>query len=521
MTVDVGTPADYGLPPKFARFRKAQQLGLGRILDESFNGCPAPRFRGVQMVVGSGKTGYFMALDRLRRAVNPAHRTAILTMTKPLQRQILDDFSSLGLFDMRGRSNYACTYYGDCERGAEQKCSLSRGVSCLYRAAYEQACQAPVVITNLAYWLAIHRHGEGLGRFDLLVIDEAHSLLAGLTDAATLRFSPHKGPQGEFGRIRLDLWRLWGRQRLDEIKAELRLASSEREAKLRKEQLDLEFLVREAKDGEYVVDVNEEGWAQVAPIWPADSAERLLYQGVPEVVLLSGVLLPKTMQLVGAKGAPGTARFESYPAEFSPSSWPVQLVDVGRIQHNMSSSTKGAWINAHAKIIAHHRNHKGIVHTVSYTRAQEIFDALPAALRPRCILHRSGNIEEAITKFKLANWPAVLLSPALTTGYDFPEEEENFSIVSKMPRPDFSSTPNLRRERKNRDPSYDDYEMMMTFQQMIGRMKRTAAQRAAVYVLDSHARYLLPNHRSELVSEWVYPLLVWGKKGDPSPQPAF
>lgn len=521
----LGVPADLGLPEKFTSYRGSQQRALTPILEDALTGRTPVRFRGTQMTVGSGKTLYAVSVHAARRLVNPAHRTAILTITKPLQTQIVSEYGphSLGVVDVRGRANFDCRIYSSCQVGGDNSCPYSRpGSDCPYMQQYERACSAPLPIPNLAYWLAVHKYGQGLGPFQTLIVDEAHSLLGALTDWATMTFPPSEGPQGEFGRYNHDLWLSYAEDRRKLVDKEIQYASERAAVRLKQEKLTLDLLLSEFSESAYAIDVNEKGYASLAPIWPADSAERLLYLGIPEVILLSGTLLPKTMELAGAGPDKGTSVFDAYQLEFDPRNWRLQLVDVGRIQHDMSSSTRSSWIAAHAQIVDWHRNEKGIIHTVSYQRAREIVNALPAAQRQRCILHDSGDVESAVERFRSANSPAILVSPAVSTGYDFPEPEQNFQIVSKMPRPFAGDIRNLMAARKARYPHYADYEMMMTFAQMPGRPKRREGQRSITYVLDSHARHALGRHRDELVSGWLYELLDWGEKGVRTPvKPAW
>lgn len=525
---DIGIPSEYGFPEKFSSFRATQRLGLNRIYEESlglhppFAGRPHPRYRGTQMVVGSGKTGYFVALDQIRRQENPAHRTAILTVTKQLQAQILGDFSSMGLMHLiKGRSNYECEIYNNCETGADSGCPFKRSEDdCAYFAAFQTACSSPVTVANLSYWIAIHRFGQGLGHFDTLVIDEAHSLLGALTDIATFRFPPHAGPQGEFDRQDLSEWIAYAKVRLIDIESQVASASEERSSRLRRERETCEQLLQ-VTDQTYVVDVDRNGWATLSPIWPADAAEDGLYLGVPEVLLLSGTLLPKTMEMVGAAGraAKGPSRYESYPPEFDSKRWRIQLVDVGRIQYNMSQNVRSRWASAISRCLSMHPDEKGIIHSVSYDRMRQIRSLLPARLAARLVTHAPGEAEEAFDRYRNSSDPVVLCTPAATTGVDFPEEDSTFTVIPKMPRPDTSALPHLHAARRARDKSYAEFEMLNTFSQSVGRTKRSDAQSSAVYVLDSHARYLLkPENKDVLFSGWLSELLDWGRKGDPTPR---
>lgn len=512
--IDIGQPADYGLPPKFNSWRQAQRLGLERVYQEVQTGTTPPRFRGVQMIVGSGKTGYYMTVDRIRKSLIQGHRTVILTMFKPLQQQIMEEFQGhVALHDIRGRANYSCRNWDDCDIGAEHNCSLSRSTHCEYRASYERALRSSVVVTNPAYWMSIHKYGEGLGNFDLMIVDEAHSLFQVLSEAATVKMKPDVGPQGEFGRLRLDLWKQYAEERKPQCELEMQTATGWKAKALRNEMNALLVILHEAEKDGFTVDVDpNSGWAQISPIWPADSADRNFYLGIPEVILVSGTLTARTMQMIGAAGPSIDSVFETYPPSIDPSTWPVHLTDVGHIKSNMGVDVAGRWKAAHNMILRHHRDLKGMDHSVSYTRANEIAGFLDAT-HHRVMTHPPGKVDQAVEDYKAARMPTVMVTPAMTTGYDFPEEPVNFSIISKMPVPDFRSVPNLRKARQGRYREYGSFEMMNVFCQSLGRMKRSPEQVSHIYVLDSFARPMLHQHMGELVPEWVDSLLVWGDKG--------
>src|SRR5262245_59624912 len=126
-------PPHMGLPEKFARWRAGQDSAVTRTLDS-----PKPKIV-MNAPTGFGKTIYYMSA-----AVLGGHRTAFLTASKVLQSQLMGDFSSIGLVDIRGQQNYLCrelqpggSYYGQgikpgdrCDAGpchCGAPCRLRRG----------------------------------------------------------------------------------------------------------------------------------------------------------------------------------------------------------------------------------------------------------------------------------------------------------------------------------------------------------------------------------------------------------
>ena len=140
-------------------------------------------------------------------AIASGKRVAYITESKPLQDQVGADFAECGLFDMRGLQNYTCRALAaggelenmwvkrwgrpTCDMGpctAGMRCDLKQG-GCDYFDAYREACQAQLVSSNYAYWIAIHKYGQGLGKFDWLVLDESHTAMGCLTSAMYVEFT--------------------------------------------------------------------------------------------------------------------------------------------------------------------------------------------------------------------------------------------------------------------------------------------------------------------------------------------
>ena len=103
----------------------------------------------------------------------------------------MDDFARAGLVDVRGQGNYPCKeliaggrfwrsdvdqWKTNCDNGpchSGYSCEL-RASGCHYFDAHKKALASRLVVTNYSYWMAVHKYRDGLGPFDLLVLDEAH-----------------------------------------------------------------------------------------------------------------------------------------------------------------------------------------------------------------------------------------------------------------------------------------------------------------------------------------------------------
>ena len=144
------TPTDLGLPPKFDRYRLPQRQALEWLN----NGCTTA-LSAACLPTGAGKTAIGLSLARLLGV-----KAVYLVATKALQAQVLRDGASMGMVDVRGRANYWCPNYGNCDRGYEEDCSVANTTDCEYTRAVGRARDADLVITNYAYWLHARAHNS-------------------------------------------------------------------------------------------------------------------------------------------------------------------------------------------------------------------------------------------------------------------------------------------------------------------------------------------------------------------------
>src|SRR5258708_5911192 len=104
----IPSPKSLGFPAKFEKWRVNQSEAISDFLGSS------KRFVGQMLAVGGGKTAVGIA-----QAVISKSRTMVLTSTKGLQTQILDDFEPMGLKTVMGKGSYQCAGVSErtCEEG--------------------------------------------------------------------------------------------------------------------------------------------------------------------------------------------------------------------------------------------------------------------------------------------------------------------------------------------------------------------------------------------------------------------
>lgn len=506
------TPIELGFPEKFTRFYDDQIIAIDRVINnrKRFSALPAP--------TGSGKTliGITVAL------LHPEVRRALyLTSTKGLQDQSAADFRSLGLTDLRGQRNYPChaiepgghldryrraRYVVGCDEGpchSGVRCDFApirekAGIrpDCAYYGSVWDARRASLVSTNYAMYFASEAFAEGLGVFDLLILDEAHDadkeLEAFLTIEVTSEDAKYIGSK-LLKDTNLQVWKDWATQQKGPLASKLEVralhppdtAEGVKDTKRLKRIKGLLDRLSGIAVHDWILDLNPVQ-ARFAPMRVSAYAESHLFRGVPHVLLMSATMTPKTLALLGV--AKEDAMFWECPSRFPVSQRPVISINTWpsvRVDRHMHESTKSLWLQRIDRIVGPRVEAKwnGIIHTVSYARMKDLM-AL-SEYRDRFIIHDAGNTREQIQWFKAhAGEGWVLVSPSVVTGYDFPDDQCRFQIIAKVPQPDMSGP--IMSIRHELDKDYSGYLGMQKLVQACGRPVRGPDDWAETFIVDDH-----------------------------------
>lgn len=509
------SPQEVGLPPKFQTWRPAQEDAAVEMLDST------RRIKVLSVPTGGGKTGAYVAAALLDQG-----RTAIGTATKGLQNQLLDDFASIGLTDVRGRSNFQCvTRPGiSCESGASLGCAQRRKTTCPYFAQYADGCSSSLLTTNYSYWTAASLYTDGLfirdpdksvtNPFSLLVCDEAHDLPDEITSAAGCEITQrdldyHIRAPFPPSPERITNWREWASIHLVRLTHEYDLARqsmrdlTQVDESTIKRIMHLKELNSRLKrittmTGPWVVDSTRYGFS-LEPLWPAAYVEPLVFQSIPSVVLTSATVNRKTLQYLGLDtGVNGNCSFVEYDAVFSPERNPLYQVPSVRVSHKMEMYEKRHWLSVIDGILDNRLDRKGIIHTVSYDRAAWIM--ANSRHREWMIGHgKSSELPGVLHEYLHSRPPAILVSPSVGTGLDFPYDDCEYQIIAKVPFPDSRSQ--IMQARKLDDSEYDAYLMIQNLVQQVGRGRRTQDDRCENFVVDEQIKWVMFKY-SHLTPKW-------------------
>lgn len=488
------TPADLGLPPKFTSFRLPQRQAL-----DWFNSCSQP-ISAACLPTGAGKTAIAVAASKLLGV-----KAVYLVATKALQAQVLDDFSSCGMVDVRGRSNYPCPNYGDCAAGYDESCSLGNTSGCAYANAVDDAKHSDLVITNYAYWLAARRsNGAALETdyrpVELLICDEAHSIESQLAGFAQVSFyaSEFERPGGAalFGKSgvmilnggpyeRVDStrsddreasnrWILWASDKIKALRAKqaaLEARYGEREAKTETAWIEAQDLVDRCSrvckmNANWVWQFDDHGACTFEPI-RLNSFTKSLFSGVPRVLLMSASLNEFTMRLLMPPDV--TYDYRAWGQVFNPAGAPVYHIPCRKLSWKSTDEDYQAVIRQTDEIISSRSDRKGIIHTVSYARTKRAMQYSHHA--DRFIWNENTrDLSSCLRRFRAAAPGTCLVTPSVGTGFDFAGAQAEYQVILKFPFP--NETQRVVKERCSQISGYRLWSAAQDLVQMCGRIRR-------------------------------------------------
>jgi len=521
-------PCDLGFAPKFASWHDAQVEAIDRVVFSD------KRFYGLNIPTGGGKSGAGLGIALLHPKVK---RALYLTSTKGLEDQLAVDGAPLGLLDVRGQRNYPCRalepggqldryrrgrFAPTCDEGpchSGLRCTLAPNrkepnirPDCAYYGAVWDARGAQLVSTNYAMYLTSAAYAEGLGDFDLLILDEAHDTDKELEAFLTLEITGDDcrlvGSKFLKGVEDLHTWKDWATHHRGPLASKLEQlelmppqtpeeAADRRKLKTVFARLD-QLSKIDALD--WILDSNGTV-AKFAPRRVAKYAEEFLFRGIPHVVLMSATLTRKTMNDLGIDKA--QYDYWECPSSFDVRRRPIYSVNTiptCRVNYTMSKDDKYTWLRRIDRIIETRRElgWKGIIHTVSYQRMRDL--VADSEHKDLFVIHDSAGTKEAVKVFKEADGPRILVSPSMVTGYDFAYDQCQYQIIAKVPFPDMSSA--IMKVRKEYDKDYGNHLTMQKLIQACGRGMRAADDFCEVMIVDDHFEWFFSWMRKHGCPKW-------------------
>lgn len=495
-TSEFPPPVCFGLPDKFDRWRPNQAEACELMLSEK------PRF-----TIAVCPTGFGKSLTYITAALASGKRAVILTSTKGLQNQLISEFGGVeGIMEIKGRSNYTCRLNSKvtCETGLcafGVKCSFREQGGCEYYDKVKQAksYKTRVVITNYAYWMSQNEYSTGLGKFDLLILDEAHDAVDHLNSHVSVQFNL-KAYEGRYLKKGLPQthyeWKMWAMETASTLEGEIEATKLARKEKTLITLMNLEAKVRRLAEG------IDQTWVwssygdqvTISPLWPAPFKE-ILFLGIPNVVLTSATIVLKTADLLGIPKE--DLQHVEFPHSFEVERRPFIHTPTVKMNFRNGEGDKLIWLNRMDAIISKRLGTKGIIHTTSYDRRDVVCGE--SKFKDYMITHSNTTTQKTVEHFKVSPPPAILVSPSMVTGWDFPGDECRWQIIIKLPYPDLRD--NIVKKRGDADKDYINYQVVQRLIQATGRGCRSETDYCETFILDNNITWFM-DRNSHLFVSW-------------------
>jgi Rad3-related DNA helicase len=508
----------------FPTVRHAQEMGMGAIAHAYDQ---RKQFTIIEAPTGSGKSplGMAAAILSASRKEGGAH---YLTSQNSLSTQLRNDFAKHGLVELRGKANYKCVQHipQDCKTG-----SIMNGgracEDCPYRLAKNYYLSGKLGVTNYTYYLTETMHSGELSPREYLIADEAHNIEREILAMVEINITQAKANDVSAGRLPIftetedaKVRRWVGSTYLPAAAKYLAFLNDEilqiRESGMRvptdlmSRVQGLETLLQnlrlymEADQPEdWLTWSDPNGTLRIKPLTAAQFAQNYLFNGTPNVLLMSATILDADTfrRNLGIKRS--AAEVLALASDFPLANrriiyWPSGSMGQKSIEQTLPLAAERIDAILRAPKFA---NKKGIIHSHSYKINEYLHKALGNTdHRHRIVTHSNvmGSREEAIARHIEGAGPTVLLSPSMTEGLDLKGDLSRVQIIAKVPYPFLDP---YNRTRMNRDPKWYQLQTALTLVQATGRSVRDENDYATTVILDADfGRFLTQNQ--DILPKW-------------------
>ena len=196
---------------------------------------------------------------------------------------------------------------------------------------------------------------------------------------------------------------------------------------------------------------------------------------------MSASLTPKIADLLGVPA--GERTWMELPSQYPRERTPIYHIKTIRVDYKASEVAMRQWVNRIDQFIERRMDRKGIIFPVSYQR-RDFYLANTRHPRRMFYAHDRDDVAAVVSRFRSARPPAVLISPSVTRGWDFPGDDCRYIVIGKIPFAD--QRDQVTQARVDQDPDFGGFDALQTIVQEAGRGTRGADDRCEVAIFDDH-----------------------------------
>jgi len=510
-------PYVFGVDEKYDSWRPQQDEAVTHIVDSQY-----------RLIMPVAPTGFGKSLMYVVAGLIDGGKVCILTSTRALEDQLMRDHSGL-IVDIRGKDNYKCIFlggYSTCGQGPcnwGYDCQYLQG-GCLYYDQVRRAIGSPIVSTNYAYWMNARKWGGGMidpngenpydVQFDTLVCDEGHELPEIISNFLTKEIiKTPDGPEDEADVLNDEMYDAfphklsgigdWVRhyyqiinREYNDITYQIKTNGDYSTSTLRKAQRYQRMWEASSfinagyeRDPDNMVTYKTGNRIQSSVVWPYAFTESALLKGVKKIVATSATITNKTLELLGLSSKEVDTIEVDHP--FKLENRMLYHIPTVRMNRYTTPGEIKRWLMRIDQICKPRTDRKGIIHCVSYARQRMIME--DTQLGEYLISHTPRTTQKVVERFKAVPLPAGLVSPVMTTGYDFPDDECRFQIIGKIAYPDTSDP--IVKKRLELDRDYVSYIAMQKLVQTTGRGVRKLHDWCENFIIDDSIDWFMRKNK--------------------------
>ncbi len=482
--------------------RKVQERILSRDLPESWDNF---QIIVITVPVAGGKS---LIARTIAEAVSKERNltTAKCTPTVILQDQYQQEFPELPV--LKGMDRYKCKNidYSTCHdryTTEENYCA-----SCPYRQDRVDCMESPIGVFNLYSYLFLRSNDSDLeDTKDIIILDEAQSVIGQLRDLYTLKFWSHKDNYPKNMQTHGDVI-IWLESQVNLYKSQLSEMKSRKEKELLYKLTDkVETLIEGMKStpGDFYYEYKKEYYRGVlkdALIITPFTMKGLVYKlgKAKKLVLMSATINNFDLEELGLSDK--RVKYIEAESEIPVQNRPILFLPAYKASYKTKGQYEKVLANTIKKLLKKHAG-KGLIH-LTY----DMIDSLKELLHdePRLMWHTKTTKEARYREFKSSK-DGVLMAAGMAEGIDLAGTEYEWQVITKVIFPSLAD--GLVKRQKENNSKWYIWQAVKTLIQQSGRICRTPTDYGVTYILDSNfimlyhgtGKDMFPRYFKQSVSE--------------------
>jgi Rad3-related DNA helicase len=544
----------------FDSFRDGQRECIEFILKSFESGKKFVVFEGP---TGSGKSAIGMTITKFFQA------SYYLTVQKILQTQLMNDFGSGEVVDLKGRSAYNCAFYENfgaaavarkgmfqkdlnkhltsppsCDKGYCRKKDKARRCelcfpyypdkdanvdrtyeifihgTCPYYKQIAKTMVSRVAIMNYSSFL----YQRGAGRFtvrDLLIVDEAHQSEPQLLDFISVTIDDKRLKKLGYTLEEHDIPEAYyisfkDNEILAKVQAIAQMADDNEDLETADEYERLSrrlssFFRSIEEEEEWVAEFKKlDGYNVVTlkPVFVHSKSHKLLFNHGDKILLMSATILDVDI-FCASLGIP-RSQVAAYRMKnrFPVNNRPVVVDAAAKIVGGPAKMHEWSskLVRKTDQILDKYENVRGIIHTHNFAIAELL--VAKSHHRERFLFQKKFASKEDMLRRHSDSENTIIVAPALHEGLDLRGDLSRIQLICKVPWPNFKDNKQLAR-RLELDQRYYTWLTALKLIQSCGRSIRSDTDWAHTYVLDE-VFYRFMRDAASMIPGWFKDAVEYG-----------